>query len=150
MQVYNKTELIDELDNVYSFINSSLYKDKLMDLLYKTDIKIELDLVKAVMADGQTNAQCNVLDISFQHTMECIKNIHSELRKIQLIIDTHKKSYINWAEPDLSANMIRLQALHELLSKRRAILISTLFISKVPTRKDEPFFSRIFNFVRDL
>lgn len=145
--VIGKGLLAGALGDLYLFIKSSVYNERLEQVLEELDIKSELDIVQALLSDLADNVECRVVKVSSEQMRESVELIHKELEEIQKELDQHKNRYFSsWRTPNYNKNLQKLAQHRNILRKRRELLISAISVQKnLDTEKKRNIIDRILN-----
>jgi len=129
--VIGKGLLAGALGDLYLFIKSSAYHEQLEQVLCELDIKSELDIVQALLADLANHTECRVVKVSSDQMKNSVDLIHNELKEIQRKLEYHKTRFLSgYRTPDYEQNLKRLRQHRDILRKRRELLISALTVQR--------------------
>lgn len=125
--------LTSAISDLYGTIKTSTKNSYFSKLIDELDIKVDLEIIEALMKDIEKKQkenkdfiEKNVIDISMKHIHEIITKIKNEIEKVNLkIIDEHYSKYYfySWSKTEYDINIKNIKFYKILLNKR----VDTLF-----------------------
>lgn len=123
--------LIGAVDDLYLFINSSIYKPQLKQILTDLQINIELDLLNALISDHQNVTFSRAVRVASEQLKISVVVIHTYLVDIQQELEAHKSRLLHrWRRPNYSNIISELAKEYPTLRRRRKTLMSTLMFQR--------------------
>ena len=110
----------------YAAIYSTTYPN--VSLVYKRlDLLATIRVIEALMNDIASNEKINsglskesdCVNVSLDNIRETLEELHSEMNKVNKILDYHAQKYFNsWRSLDLSMELDKIELIYETLLKR--------------------------------